>query len=407
MDFQTLTFTQSVKASPKDVYRAFTNATSLREWFCDAATVVPHPGGRLYLWWNSGYYTCGEFISTKVDEEVSFSWFGKGEPSSSIVRIVLKPQPDGTLISLDHSNLGTGEEWSKSISEIKKGWKIGLENLVSVLETGEDQRFTRRPMLGITVGDFSPEQAEALSVPVTEGLRLDSVVEGMGAQAAGLQPNDIIISLAGCSTTDGDSLANALRPQRAGDTIEIIFYRGPEKKSIMMKLSARPIHNIPPTAIDLYNEISKRYSEIEDELSKFLTNVTEEQASYKPDPHEWSIKENIAHLLQGECGYQFWIDELIGGHERVSDDWGGNIDIHNEATVVSYGSLTNIFDGYKRAMLETKELIRRLPEDFVARKGSYWRFAYAALEEPYHFRSHIAQMQTVLDAARKQSVKTK
>jgi uncharacterized protein YndB with AHSA1/START domain len=59
MSSQTLSFTQLVKTSPESVYDAFTNATQLREWLCNVATVVPRPGGRIYLWWNSGYYTSG------------------------------------------------------------------------------------------------------------------------------------------------------------------------------------------------------------------------------------------------------------------------------------------------------------------------------------------------------------
>ena len=61
MSSQTLSFKQLVKTSPENAYRAFTNATDLRRWLCNVATVVPRPGGRLYMWWNSGYYTSGEF----------------------------------------------------------------------------------------------------------------------------------------------------------------------------------------------------------------------------------------------------------------------------------------------------------------------------------------------------------
>ena len=57
---QTLTFQKLVKVKPALVYRAFTNSTSLREWFCDVATVDPKPGGRMYVAWSHGYYASGE-----------------------------------------------------------------------------------------------------------------------------------------------------------------------------------------------------------------------------------------------------------------------------------------------------------------------------------------------------------
>lgn len=36
-----------VHAPVKQAYRAFTNATSLREWLCDVATADPHPRGEI------------------------------------------------------------------------------------------------------------------------------------------------------------------------------------------------------------------------------------------------------------------------------------------------------------------------------------------------------------------------
>ena len=56
-----LRFDQAINAPPTQVYNAFTNATALKEWLCDVATVKPKPGGRMYLAWNDGYYCSGEF----------------------------------------------------------------------------------------------------------------------------------------------------------------------------------------------------------------------------------------------------------------------------------------------------------------------------------------------------------
>ena len=54
-----LTFEQTIQAPIDQVYRAFTNATALREWLCDTATVDARPGGRVYLAWISNYYRRG------------------------------------------------------------------------------------------------------------------------------------------------------------------------------------------------------------------------------------------------------------------------------------------------------------------------------------------------------------
>jgi uncharacterized protein YndB with AHSA1/START domain len=402
MSSQTLSFKQLVKTSPENAYRAFTNATELRGWLCNVATVVPRPGGRLYMWWNSGYYTSGEFKSAESGEKAVFTWFGKGDPAASEIEVTFTAQDGGTLVSVDHSGLGSGEEWSQSVAEIKKGWQSALENLASVIETGEDIRFVSRPMLGILLDEFNEQIAKKLGLPITEGIRLGGTLEGMGAQAAGLQENDVLVSMGGMPTIDFDTLNKALNAHRAGDTIEVIFYREAEKQSLMMTLSGRPIPEIPPTAQGLADAVAVLYKDIETMLDEFLAGVSEDEASFKPSPSEWSIKGNLAHFIQGERFFQQYIAELVSGHERFADDYGGNVDALIEATIAVYPTTQEMVQENKRSMAETLYLLANLPEEFVANKGAYWRIAYDLLQDPYHFNSHLEQMQAVLEAARDQ-----
>jgi uncharacterized protein YndB with AHSA1/START domain len=400
MNTQILSFTQAVKAPPDVVYRAFTNATALREWLCDAASVLPHPGGRLYLAWNSGYYTSGEYTVTQPGEKIAFTWRGRGEPSQTEVQVSLAASDGRTLVTLEHLGLGMDDEWRKTFEEVEVGWKTGLENLASVLETGEDMRFTRRPMLGITVGDYDDERAKALGVPVAQGIRLDGTLEGMGAYAAGLQGNDVIVGMAGHPVTDYPSLTNALQKHRSGDEIEVEFFRGGEKKTVSMRLSQRPVPEIPGTAAELAKAVRPRYAEMEAELDKLLQGVSDEEASYRPAEGEWTLKENLAHLLQGERGLHFFIADLITGEERVSDGFGDNVQAQVEATVAAYPTLADLREELRHNSKETVEFLARLPESFVAEKRSYWRVAYYVLDAPYHLRGHIEQMQAAIGAAR-------
>jgi uncharacterized protein YndB with AHSA1/START domain len=401
MSSQTLTFTQSVNNSPESLYKAFTNATQLREWLCNVATVVPRPGGRIYLWWNSGYYTSGEFTHTDTGKEVSFTWHGRGEPDPTQVKVSFKAQDSSTLVSLDHSGMGTGDEWEQTISEIDKGWKTSLKNLASVQETGEDIRFVVRPMLGIILDEFNPEIARRLGTPISEGLRLSGAVEGMGAYSADLQADDVIVNMGGIETIDGNSLNNVLNAHRAGDEIEVIFFRGGKKKSVMMELSRRPIPDIPPTAKELADAVEILYNEIKSMLDEFLEGVTEDEASFKPAPDEWSLKGNLAHFIQGERFFQQYIAELVDGYERFADGYGGNSDAFINATIAAYPTLKEMVHEYKSNMEETLYFLANLPDEFVARKGTYWRLAYGLLQDPYHLTSHLEQMQATLDAARK------
>lgn len=399
-----LKFEQTVKTPVSRVYQAFTNATYLREWLCDVSTVNPKPGGRIYMAWNNGYYSCGEYTALEEDQSIAFTWHGRGEPGQTEVKIDLTNLNGSTLVTLLHGGIGTGEAWENTRQEIQDGWQTSLENLASVLETGEDLRFILRPMLGITLNDFNAEIANQLEIPVKRGIRVDDTVDGMGAQKAGLQSDDVIVAIAGKKADDFASLSYALNGLKAGEIVEVEFYRGPELIKVMMELSRRPLPDVPETTSELAKAVEVRYREMQKQLETFLDGVTEEEASYKISPEEWNVKEVLAHLLQGERFYHFYIAELVSGQERWADDYAGNLQAAIDATVTVFPTLEKIYAELKRIRQETVVLFNKLPASFAEQKGSFWRLAYGALEQPYyHDNAHIEQMKNSIEAARASS----
>lgn len=388
---QPKTYEVTLKATPDLVYEAFTNASALTEWLSDGATAHARPGGRLILWWNNGSYASGEYIDLQPEKAVAFNWLFRGQPAASQVHVSFQEGSEGTQLTLQETSTGAGADWLKA-----------LENLASVLESGPDLRMVRRPMLGVTISDFNAEIARQLGVPVEQGIRLDSVLEGMGAKAAGLKQDDVITSMAGKPATDWPSLANALQDQQAGDEVEVIFFRGGEKMSALMVLSARPIPDIPDSAEGLAQAVQAIYASLDEEMTQCLAGVSEEQASFKPAPGEWSAKESLAHLIHSERETHSWIGDLLGGNERRADDWGGNINERNRATIAAYPSLSELLEELKRSKIETVELVRALPPAFTRRKGSYWRLAYNLLESHLHPRLHMDQMAATVAAYRNQ-----
>ena len=150
---------------------------------------------------------------------------------------------------MNHQLPASGSEWENIRSEISKGWKNALENLESVVSTGLDLRFVSRPMLGIIVDDFNDEIAERLGVPSSDGIRIGGTVEGMGAEKAGLQENDVVTSMGGMPTVDFNSLNQALNVHKAGDSVEVVFYRDGQEQKMQMVLSGRPIPIVCCTGI--------------------------------------------------------------------------------------------------------------------------------------------------------------
>jgi uncharacterized protein YndB with AHSA1/START domain len=395
-----LKFETYVPASPAQVYHAFTNASALREWLCDLATVDPRPGGRIYLFWNSGYYSSGEYTEVEGGKMATFTWNGRGEPGCSRVSVTIEPQESGTRLSLLHSLPGGGGDWENVVAEVEKGWADSLENLASVLETGRDLRYVNRPMLGVMLGDFNAEVAQKLGTPVTQGLRIDGVAEGLGAQAAGLQSNDVIVRIDGQETTNFFSVPSIMVSKRAGERVQVEFYRGSELKTVLMELSRRRLPEIPATPVELAQAVEQLNVRCMALLEETFAGVSDKEADFHPADTEWSAKEILAHLIQGERFTQFDIADRLTGFERWADDWGGNPDAQVQATVAAYPSLAELLGELKRAYKETVALLVRLPQNFVDRRGSYWQVAYNSIQENTHLDGHIEQIKATIQAAR-------
>jgi hypothetical protein len=265
-------------------------------------------------------------------------------------------------------------------------------------------RIWNRPMIGISgFSDFNAEIAEQLGVPVQEGARLDDLVDGMGAQKAGLKKNDILVEVAGKPiTTDFSSFAVALQGKVGGDVVEVVFYRGPKKKTISMELSKRPEPEIPLDPEALGKLVRKIYDEAINTLEQHLEEVSERVADHKASPKDWSIKEVLAHLIHTERNWAINIAEIVGGYPRWADDWGGNIEAHIQATITAYPTVPALLDELKANITEVVALASALPKTFLERKSDYFNTAYTMINIQNHILSHIDQIDANATAARNQ-----
>jgi len=396
---QAIKIKKLINAPVPEVYMAFTNATALCEWLCNVAQADDRPGGRLYFWWNSGYYASGEFIKLEPNEQIVFSWHGRKEPGITRVKVLFQPKETGTKVTLIHSGFSKDKVWQSALAESQRGWQRGLENLKSVLETGLDIRFVRMPLLGVNGLDkITAELAQETGLPVKRGLRIGGVVDGMGAQASGLRQGDILTKMDGRRLAGIADLIGVLKSHQAGDQIKIVYYRDGNKKRGELELSARPLPEVPATAEALAALVEKLYSEASHLLTESLKAADDDLANYHISPDEWSIKEILSHLIANERETHSWIAGLIEGQE--SDFiYHTNHPLRIKATVEAIPGLEDLLAELKCNEAETIALINGLPPEFVVRKRSYWRLGYNLLQNPLHVQEHLAQIESVLNAA--------
>jgi hypothetical protein len=255
-------------------------------------------------------------------------------------------------------------------------------------------------MLGIGISDFNETIAAELGVPVSSGIRIDNVIDGMGAKTAGIQKDDVLVSLGGKEAVSWETLQTALQDLRAGDRTEVGLYRGGEYIILQMELSQRPIPEIPEDTLKLAEEIGKKFNEAFNGLESILEGVTDEEASIKPGSDGWSVKETLAHLILGEREFNSWIDGYISDQVPWTDDWGGNQHERTRALVQAFPVLGDLTEQLKRVNIENRAFITNAPDFPTDNKHSYRAVGTFLLQSPDHIKEHYDQIRQGVKAAR-------
>lgn len=117
-----------IAARPDIVFAHFTDPERMVRWKGDRAELDPRPGG-IYRVEVHGHAARGEFVAVEPYHRVVFTWGWEGEgpvqPGSSTVEVLLRPDGDGTWLTLRHTGLPDEEQRAMH----SQGWDEFLPRL--------------------------------------------------------------------------------------------------------------------------------------------------------------------------------------------------------------------------------------------------------------------------------------
>lgn len=117
----------------------------------------------------------------------------------------------------------------------------------SLIKYGE----VRRGLLGVTTQDLTPELVKAFELKTMHGAAISRVQAGSAADAAGIEPGDIIISVGGRKIKSSHEIRNIIGLLQVGEQVELEILRGGQKHTVRAKignpksivLAGQKIHN--------------------------------------------------------------------------------------------------------------------------------------------------------------------
>lgn len=121
------------------------------------------------------------------------------------------------------------------------GYAISTHEASPIIQDLINIGYIVRPYLGVgTETVESSAYARWFGLKVNSGVRITSVGVGSPAGKAGLQEDDVIVKFDGQDIIDAQQLVDAIHRSKVGQTVELVFWRGSEQKTINVTLAETP-----------------------------------------------------------------------------------------------------------------------------------------------------------------------
>ena len=154
---------------------------------------------------------------------------------------------DGRVIGIN-SQIATGG----SSGSVGIGFAVPVNTAKSLLPQLKKEGKVDRAYLGVEMADVSEQVADDLNLASKDGALITNVVDGGPADDAGLRAGrtstgagivaggDLIVKVDRREVKSPDDVGEAIAQKKPGETVEVEYYRGDDKKSARVKLGKRP-----------------------------------------------------------------------------------------------------------------------------------------------------------------------
>jgi serine protease Do len=150
------------------------------------------------------------------------------------------------------------------------GFAIPINLAKKVLNDIQKYGSVKRGFIGVSFEELNPDAAQRLGVSRTTGLYVNELVEGGGAQKAGVLRGDIITKVEGTPIFESSDLQERVGRLQPGDKINITVLRNGGEKNFAITLKADAV--APKTAA-----VSKSAEELFNKLGASFQALSKEQ----------------------------------------------------------------------------------------------------------------------------------
>lgn len=131
------------------------------------------------------------------------------------------------------------------------GFAIPVNLARRVMEDLVEYGTVKRPLLGVSMGTVTPEDAEAYGLPTVAGVLVQpGFPDKSPAEAAGVKGGDVITAVDGKTVGYAGQLQQRIAEHRPGDRVRLTLFRDKRPMDIDVRLGEAPINALAPHPVE-------------------------------------------------------------------------------------------------------------------------------------------------------------
>jgi serine protease Do len=205
------------------------------------------------------------------------------------------------------------------------GFAIPINLARGIIDQLKDKGEVTRGWLGVGIQDLTPELADYYGLKAKSGVLVTQVFEGDPADKAGIQVNDIILSVDGKPVSTGRELSNLIANTEVGHKTTLDLIRDGKNKSVTVTLAkrdddektvaveTRDDDELGIEVTNLDSEIARRFGIEGDKEGVLVTDVKDGSLAQEADVRPGDIiKEINRNVVTDRDGFA----QLMKQHEK-------------------------------------------------------------------------------------------
>ena len=148
----------------------------------------------------------------------------------------------GALVNMSGELIGINSAiLSRTGGNIGIGFAIPVNMVRSIMDQLINFGSVSRGLLGVNIGDISPDVAETYKLHDNSGALVAAVTPGSAAERAGIQIEDVIVSINGARIRDSGSLKAQIGLLRPGEQVRVGLIRDGREQTVTAVLGEAPL----------------------------------------------------------------------------------------------------------------------------------------------------------------------